>query len=216
MNANMLEMSVLLQRLGLMMLIYSLLWDEEDDEEERPVFNLIMNKTQQLNNNLLTYIPSESGYKNFARSGTFKTLDDIVTVTVAGINAIRGKDMKIDGSDRGTHSQFWKETKDMFLPGVFKDLDPRTLGLGSQMEKQFSPDPFKQLFESSRKQERRKVREDFMLLVEKIMLDKPKLSQYVAEKIARKRLKKRYKDTKDPKTAIKKKKKQQTFGEPKW
>mgnify|MGYP003637282506 FL=1 len=220
MNANITEMALMVQRLMLMVLIKAALWDDDDEEEDRPAYNVMMNKLQQMNQNLLSFTFSKDAYKNLTTSGAMKTLDDARKVFKAGtdmITLIPGAkgDVKLDGPNRGPDSVFWGEVKKMFLPGVFKDIDIskpyaglNTAGLGTQMERQFQPDPFEIFFDPEMKSQRRDVRRRKLLY--EMELRKQGFNEYVAKRKANAKFAKEMKKTRDRKKTLQKRKKKMT------
>jgi len=144
MNANMTNMALMIQRLMLMWGVKALAYGFDDEEEERPEYNLIMNKLQQVNDNVQSFIPGPSSKKLITEWPLFKTLDNILKETTAIIDYLAGDDLETAGPNI-RESKLWNQTKKTFVPGISWE---------TSMEKQFSEDPFEKLFISEWKLDR--------------------------------------------------------------
>jgi hypothetical protein len=141
-RGNMAELSIMMTTLALTLLIKSLFWHDDDDKDsaERQFHNVAVNKLMQLSSQAMMYVnPSETWKNVFGDIGVLKFLTDCGT-------ELKHLEELMTGTDPGG-TKTWRQTKKLFLPGLFKDLNLK-LGFGTQMEKQFTPSPFDDWFKS--------------------------------------------------------------------
>ena len=140
-NANMSELSMAIQKIYLMILVKALLWDDDEDDEDtnRRMYNLYMNRLDTLFENINQYNVNMFKLGEQAKPVIWKTLKDFGNVVTAMEESVNGNDVYTTGIYVG-QSKLKVAFSKAFLPGIFKD--PLSLGLFSQMEREFDSGGF--------------------------------------------------------------------------
>jgi len=156
MRANMADLSLQLAWMAGLLIVKALWWDDDKEKQkelmkkmteqqkkdfkkeladERAKHNIAANKLMQLSQGAGQYINAPDLYNSIIGSnGVIRYLEE----TKKWIETI--------GNDE---AKFRKESKKMFLPGIFKD--PTSLGLETLSERQFKKSPFDEWFQSASK-----------------------------------------------------------------
>lgn len=154
MNANMVELATIAQKLLLMVAVKGMWWDEEDDPDDpdRLMHNFFMNKFQSMLDSFTLYISSPSDmYKTFFDGAFMKFTADVKKTMLAFGDWMDDMDEIGTGMNRG-ESKLYNQTFKTFVPGIFKDVT--TLGLGSLQQRQFTEAPVDRYFVSENKESR--------------------------------------------------------------
>jgi len=159
-KSNLTEMSMVIIVLLSQFLLRSLFGDD-DDKEEKPIYNIFANKLNQILNETLSGLNPISTYKNITDTSSGKFLGNLVKLFESFVDASRGDDTEIYGYNAGK-SKVGVSTR-RFLPGMLRDIfDNGTykFGFGTLSEKQWQEAPFDRLLESELKTLERNSKED--------------------------------------------------------
>lgn len=159
MNANITNIALTVQRLMLMLAVKAMAYGFDDEEEERPEYNFTMNKLEQINNNIQTFIPFS---KEFWKMGSFtelpvmRTYNQLLDEAEAILNYIAGQDLELSGPNT-RQSKLWNQTKKTFIPALNS--------YEQTISKQFEEDPYEKLFISEWKKQRDEILRDKQIFI---------------------------------------------------
>lgn len=172
MRGNMADIALQLAWIGLMLMVKSIFWDDEDekDDADRQAHNILVNKLMQLSSQAAMYSGDVPGIlkATLGDNAVAMYLGDLGKEVSAIKKAIEGDDIIPTGIHAG-ESALWNQTRKIALPGLFKDKNPiveiiegevPTLGFKSQSERVFEESPFHKWFKDSETIEAEDNKED--------------------------------------------------------
>ena len=179
MRANMADLAIQLMWLAGMIFVKSLWWDDDKEKQkeamkkmtevqkkaykqkladDRAKHNLYMNKFMQLSSQAGQYINPVDAWNNIIGSnGVIRYYKEIDKWVQSFGDYLADKEIIPSGIHAG-ENKFLIESKKVFLPGIFKDIE--TLGTKALTEKQFEKSSIDEWFKSSSKKASEKSRRD--------------------------------------------------------
>ena len=156
-RANMADISIQLMWIAMILVVKGIFWDD-DDEEDKPVYNVVINKLVQLSSQAAMYVsPVETKDNTIGSLAVVQYLQDLGKEIDRIGKWMDGTDIIASGVNTG-ESGLSIQTRKILLPGLFKD--PTTFGFETQSKRVFTESPLHKYFKSDEKLDKEKNASD--------------------------------------------------------
>lgn len=165
--ANMTDLAIQLLWLALVLVVKKTFWDDDDDAEsqDRKIHNVLVNRLLQLSNQAAMYVNPTEMKDNAQNIAVLQYLSDAGKWVGRVDDYIAGRDME------NGESRLWKQTRKMFLPGMFRDS---FFGIEGSMERVYPKEnPWHRYFKSEESIEADRIKRERATL-RKHLLDSAK------------------------------------------
>lgn len=159
-RGNIAEMAMSLWITALTLLVKSIAWDDDDDNEDtrRIIHNIAVNKLMGLHSQLYSFLDltDDGFYYQLSNLAVLRTVTNVFKTADALIDLIEGNDVITAGPNYG-QSKFKNQFSKTFLPSPLRGK----LGFDSQSKRQFEESPWDDMFhneETLAKREARKLK----------------------------------------------------------